>query len=168
MTLQLTLEHILRDAIIAQNRSKRATVLRARARAFRTQLIHHEITEGKNRRKKRGIPSLSKFTRYKLHATYLFNVQRLHRLRGNSLRLRGFHLHRRNDDFRGGGNGVHDCFLLFVCVFRVRREESARAEERRDARKFPRCNPKLSHLLLEEGEEFSKKKEKKSRARTTL
>jgi Zn-dependent oligopeptidase len=39
ITLQLTLEHIPRDAIIAQNRSKRATILRARAaRAFRTQL----------------------------------------------------------------------------------------------------------------------------------
>jgi hypothetical protein len=33
MTLQLTLEHIPRDAIIAQNRSKRATV-RARALAL--------------------------------------------------------------------------------------------------------------------------------------
>ena len=44
ITLQLTLEHIPRDSIIAQFRSKRATILRARARAFRTQLIHHEIT----------------------------------------------------------------------------------------------------------------------------
>jgi len=33
ITLQLTLEHIPRDAIIAQNRSKRATILRARARS---------------------------------------------------------------------------------------------------------------------------------------